>query len=663
MAQKKFDVRILIVFLFCSLGVITGSVLLYKDYKSSDGKEHGLALATLERKELRVKRKAASSFLWSNIELKENLYLKDSVQTGENAAATIRLKDNTALELGENSLVVIDDVKNLSLNFMQGSLVLKTSDGDQKITVDQSGKTKFEQLKASLKFPESLANIFTAVTTKEIYFEWDAKDSTQTKLEIAKDKVFKQLVVSKQVNSKSSKENLPVGKYYWRISDASGPISQPGSFKILLVQATTITWPLNDTKVSLWKKDSNIQFRWVVPQNEEQIEISELSNVSYKVELATDSLFKNTYHSIGVNFSSGNSNISNIQTGINYWRMVAQFGDIKLYSKIEKFNVESIENIAVDLEYPEEKEKIDLKSELRFTWNSSSQVIDYEIEIQSQNGEKVLTQKTNSFAYIWKKPVEGTFQWRVLAYYKNQKVSESTWRKFNLITGLPVRLASPINNQEIYWWEKPKEFEFKWDEDSYTKTHDGKYLVEIAQDHEFKNIVGSYKTKNTSISNENLKVKQGTWFWRVRSLDQTGNFIRDSKPESFKYGVYPVLPPATPIAPLSGASRNILKDKGDVEFSWSEIKDAKEYEFVIYEANRTPASGSTQKVIYKKNISENKLTIEEERIKKFTDGNYQWSVRAIDPIKRKGEFMKPVDWVVTYGELLAPPEILSPEVQ
>ena len=64
-----------------------------------------------------------------------------------------------------------------------------------------------------------------------------------------------------------------------------------------------------------------------------------------------------------------------------------------------------------------------------------------------------------------------------------------------------------------------------------------------------------------------------------------------------------------------------------------------------------------------RDLRQDQPKIDEDLIKKYKEGKYKWSVRAVDPLKRNGEYMVPREWTLSYGDVLAPPEITSPEVQ
>jgi len=140
--KTQFDLKTVMVAAICLAGVAGGSYMLYRDINATGRAGVGKPLVTVERKQAKVRRKAAGSYVWSNIEARSGLYRKDAIQTGSGSAAALKFEDGALLELSENSLVVIDDISNLALGTMQGSFIVRTKDGDRQISVGSDGKAR-----------------------------------------------------------------------------------------------------------------------------------------------------------------------------------------------------------------------------------------------------------------------------------------------------------------------------------------------------------------------------------------------------------------------------------------------------------------------------------------------------------------------------------------
>src|SRR5947209_2267160 len=114
--ERLWNRRRILVAALCLVGAAASSYKLYLEITAGVGAGLGKPLGRMARVEEKVRRKTATSFVWGSAISQEPVYMKDSIQTGDSSAAVVRFDDGTTLEIAENSLVVIDDLKNLSTN-------------------------------------------------------------------------------------------------------------------------------------------------------------------------------------------------------------------------------------------------------------------------------------------------------------------------------------------------------------------------------------------------------------------------------------------------------------------------------------------------------------------------------------------------------------------
>src|SRR6185437_8538455 len=152
---------------------------------------------------------------------------------------TVRFVDGTVLEVGENSLIVIDSLENLSLDFLRGSAVLKTSAGDSKITLDKNGKAQIEALPIHLIQPEALSHYFTnGPNAVPIDFSWELKPKTgqappdTVSIQYSADRQFRKGVHQLDVSAAAGKATAAVapGGYYWRILNHGQALGEATKF-------------------------------------------------------------------------------------------------------------------------------------------------------------------------------------------------------------------------------------------------------------------------------------------------------------------------------------------------------------------------------------------------------------------------------------------------
>ncbi len=678
--SKYFDYRSLIVLVLCLSGAGTSGYFLYRDFTASGGAGLGPPIAQVGRKESKVRRKPATSYVWAPVQTKESLYRKDSIQTASDSAATILLNNGASLDLSENSLVILDDSKELALNFLRGSAVLRDTAGDSKISIDNQGNAKIEKMPIKLLSPEPLSNFFTQQVagkfSKTIAFRWleEASKNSQTAsshyiLEISKDPKFKTSTQSLKVaRSKNPQATLALeaGKYFWRILDKDQALTESAQFRILTTAPIRPSWPIKSQKIVAWIKESPIQFRWMIPVHTEELD----TYAEHVIEISKDTQFKNILLNQKVLATAGMAVIKGIPEGTLYWRIKSIYGHggyggngnngLTLSSSTEAFQVEKSQKLELELVKPEDNNAFPTDAPIRFSWHSGSNEVEYQLEIQSKTNptkyKEVISTKTRALTHIWKEPLAGNYRWRVSAFWLEQAVSQTNWQEFSVFKGTPLVLKFPKPNQEIYYWDQPTPFSFEWEKDPLNQSKEYNYQIDIADDLEFKVNHLSHKTKEHTLLSIKLNLLAGIHFWRIRIVDGGNKTLKVSNPSKFTYAIHPPLRAPAHIAPAIGTVVDVLEEDKKIQTEWAKVEGAQGYEISLYQ--RSPAQDIPSKLLVQKTIEENHF--------EFTglkEGDYYWTVKALDQLKRLGTPMDPKTFKITYGEPLAAPEITSPEVQ
>ena len=206
--------------LICAMGAGISAYFLYLDVTRAGGVGRGKPMGEIVDFRDRVRRKPASSFLWTSIQEGESLYKRDSIQVGEGGFATVRLKDDTLLEIAENSLVVLDNLNLLEMKFVRGSFIVRKKTGDQKITVKKNGRKKVEPLVIRLEHPDlySQRTISPRQEKTSVEFRWvvSGKKGASPEFQISKNKNFSD-ALKKPVTEKGKgkvRVALKPGSYY-----------------------------------------------------------------------------------------------------------------------------------------------------------------------------------------------------------------------------------------------------------------------------------------------------------------------------------------------------------------------------------------------------------------------------------------------------------------
>lgn len=661
MDRKKFDKKLLLIFVLCLLGTGSGSYLLYKDLYFNSVKGVGKSLATLSKKESTVRRKPSNSFVWGNIQSQDDIYKKDSIQTGANSSAQILLKNNTLIELSENSLVVIDDSTDLSLNFLKGSVILKSDSGDKKITVDKTGKQNVQILSAKLKYPENFNNFYTMEKSLTVDFSWDIQNSTtndkKINIQIAKDTKFTNIIKTESLEQNTFKQVLLPGKYFWRITQNNQTLSSVSSFNVYSLNNLVTTYPIQNSEISKFGNETDVTFRWNNQINERVYNESNDNDIITKLIISKDKQFKNILHSIQVNYQSGLATIKNLSDATYYWKIESTFKELVVSSNIESFKIKTSQKLAIQLNQPENDIQNIQNKPIYFTWDAGNNDYNYELKIFKDNTE-VLRKNIKAQSISLPLNNTGEYTWKVLALQNTTVVGESEIRRFSILDSKPIILVEPKNNEPIYYWDEPTKVNFTWK----SVDSNSKYVLELSESKDFKKFYKSIKTDDTEFSID--KLPQGTIYWRVSEVDTKLNTLRKSQTQSFVYGLHPPLAALKLIEPANFYTLSILNDTNELTFKWEENKDAKNYEFFIFsKTDRTLASSDKPKPIYRTITSDNSITLTNKVLNKFKNGEFYWSVRPIDQKNRPGDTSSNFTFTINYGELLAPPEVLSPEVQ
>jgi len=689
--ERRQQMKIFFVFILCALTGSGGVFLLVRDISQDSKGSRGVLMAKLEKKEAKVRRKFSTSFSWGNVKEEEPLYKKDSVLTGPESTATIRMNEGETIEIGENSLVVIDLVDQLTMNPMRGSFVVRTKDGDKKVDVGADGKTRVQALPMHLQSPAPYSVRFLSGQSKiaEIKFIWETKLPQNVKkevplqIEIAHDRKFKSIVTTQPVQDVTllkSQVTLPPGQYHWRITQEGKPLAESISFRVASASALLPIEPSTGSSVSVFEQDPMMKFRWNGPEAGEAREDLDREDVSHVLEVSSVEDFSHILKSESIRGTTGFTHLTGIPFGELFWRIKSRYGakssgdQLEVISRVSKFTVERAKALVVTLTQPENNTTHDFASQFHFVWQCDSPLNDvaYQFTLKSKEGKVVAEDNLISNAFVWKKPEPGMYSWQVKALFKGKVLGESPQRIFSVYAGAPLALVSPDKNASAYSWKKQTPVKFEWKTDELIGKQNANYEIEFSKDATFKTVEARLQNlKKNSVISDELTLESGSHFWRVRVVDVSGTLIKVSEVRHIELGLFPRLNGPSAIQPQAGFSKNLLEDDQDLTLKWNEVKDAHSYELVLIEnksgVNRVLASLSDEKlpgrVVLFRKIEDTSVSIPFKELKVIPPGKYEWAVRAIDPVNRGGEWMFPREMTISAGELLSAPSILSPEVQ
>ncbi|MGE4232606.1 MAG: hypothetical protein AB7F43_04680 [Bacteriovoracia bacterium] len=672
--ERRFDAKFFVVFLLCLAGAGGSSYLLYRDFTAAGGAGKGKPMAKIDRMEGSVRRKPANTYIWANGHESEDLYKKDAIQTSASSAATVKLADGSLIEMGENSLIIIDDLSDMSLNFLRGQMVLRKADGsDSKVSIGSDGKAKLETLAVRLVKPDPLARLFYhKAESRDIELSWSMQSGrtfSSVQVQISKDRSFNQKnTQSFPVDQGIStvKTSLHAGQYFWRVVADGSPQSESRQFQVISIPSLKSVSPIGGQKIFLLGDQTGVQFRWSNPQGPE---LDDWGN--HELEIASDAGFAQIVKKERVAASGGSATFKGLPDGLLYWRLKSQYGDLQVSTGIEKFSVERTEKLAFELNQPEENAIYSVGAPIRFSWNIDAQGLDFlwtleSRPIEGEQSQVVKQVRTKAFAYELKEPEPGNYRWKVQAFYEKQSVGETAYRNLSISLGKNIALRTPENNSNVLFWspDVPAKFKFTWDKDSHVKVGPYYYKLEVSKDPEFKVVSITAKLKESELDSAKIKNMQpGDYYWRVQIFDRKEQSVRKSEVWKFTYAQHPLLRLPASYKPEPGTKFSLVAlDPNEIVATWEPVEGAVSYQVVVTErpASKDGKLGA-EKVILKTQTKETTITLKELGV-----GYYRWIVRPVDQIGRPGQPIqgeKYPDFIINFGDPLPAPETTSPEVQ
>ena len=529
----------------------------------------GPPVGIVERTHAKVRRRAARSYLWTFVEADSPLGKKDAIQTAEESSATVRLKNGSQLEIGENSLVVMDDMAQLSLQFLRGSFTLRKDEGDSLITVGSDGQTILQKLPLRMLAPEPQATIFISPSESSalVKFSWAAVGETKPlaeppTLQISNTSDFSpqhtQLFPLKSTKDTSYQTRLAAGLYFWRVVSKGTVLSETLRLDLTKAKPLIPIFPADGERLR-WEADKGIEFRWNLPDT---LGSGGAQHATHELEVAKDPDFKKIVRAEKIAAFAEGALFASLGEGDFFWRIRSRYRDVTLTSDVEPF---SLSNTVPD--------------------------------------------------------------------------------------SRPLTLLTPADGDKIFYWTTPKPFSFAWRKDSLPEEAGHSYRLEIARDPEFKSGLLSRQTKEASLSSQSLSLAPANYFWRIKIVDANGNAIKTSSAAKLAFGVHPILPAPMSLKPRTGTLINLIEAKTHPALSWETVPDAVAYEVTV-------KSKEKDKIVFHKQTEKNWVSF-----KDLPVGYYEWTVSAIDPLKRPGEPALWMKFSASYGKPLSAPRVLSDEVQ
>lgn len=160
------------VFGVLALQLLLSGWALYRDLAKAPARSgEGKAVGTIVYRQRQAERKYSGQVVWGNLSQNTPVYDLDAIRTASDSSATIYLDDKTQIELGEDSLLVLDvGGKAKKLDLSGGSLRVKREGGSGSMKVaTSSGELAIEKGAVSLSDTKTALSI--AVTEGKASFK------------------------------------------------------------------------------------------------------------------------------------------------------------------------------------------------------------------------------------------------------------------------------------------------------------------------------------------------------------------------------------------------------------------------------------------------------------------------------------------------------------
>jgi hypothetical protein len=648
------EARVFIVTLL-SLAMTCASLFCFLDDREDDTFLGSAPVASIAYAKSNVRRKRANKYSWSSIEESDSLYLKDSIKTGPDSAAFVRMNKGATLELGENSLFILNNVEDISLSYLRGTVIVRSLTGDKKITVDENGERKVLDLPLRWNQPLPKQQFLISNGDKfEVNFGWTlinpAAFPAEAKLElqIAHESRFKkpQSSLVKAADLKTT-ANLEVGRYYYRFvsPDEKIVLTEARSFEVKNFEALKILASRSSKEIKTFGESASAFVAWTPREADTQ--------VSHELQFAKDDKFTSLVFSQAISVQTGLAKVEKLALGTYFVRLKSTFKEKVFSSEILKIDVAKATQIDLALLSPKAGSIQELSPEINFTWAPGQEIdgdIRYEIQVKNETAELVKASVFNAFGFVWKNPNMGAFKWKITAFSDKLKIGESSWADLSLYRIVPYALKSPEEHKQINYWKKVPDVKFEWTGGKAAEESKFSSQLEISADADFNKKVITTEVVGEKYELKNHSLKNGKYFWRVVTLDDLGKILRVSQKSDFTIDLYPQLEGPEIGGIALGQTFNLIEVEKLPTVKWTKVADA-----VAYDVNI--ASGKT-KVRTLASIQDTNY-----EVNSLANGDYVLTVQAVDPLNRRGKPSNELHFKVTEGKILRAPKLKQPEIK
>ncbi len=655
---------------------LLGAMLYYTVHKQSGAGSTEL-IGKLVSKSNLAERKYTAQVVWDEIFKDSDLYNYDTIRTGENAEAVIRLKDDTTITLNENSMILLAySEKEVDIQFIQGTInarqdgknaggkVVTIASGDSKISLSDSdvslsqdkdnqfqmtvnrGKARLKtgdqekivnenqnilagkdtirlyDLTIQLFAPENNQAYAADVRKSTVNFSWNRPAGDYTSyLEIAANPTVSDPLIKRKIIGAAAAEAFPEGVYYWRVTatnNATNKVETSETRKFTIAASTPVQLIMPSNNSVIKYRDSNpmINFMWS----------RDVSVSRYNLVISASSAMSSPV----VNSSVVGNKISlnSLGQGEYYWRISTVNESNSINTSAESPVYKFVVSRTDKLEPPQPIAPTENKSihpltisrqGLNFTWTKDNTIPETRIVIAKDGGfsQTIFKQNSDGNAIKFTEQLkDGEYYWSLRGVMADGSMTDSSpVRRFRVAREGGIALIEPGDRTGITMNDNETESDIAF---SWSKTDiEGKYVLQIARDRGFTSITRELSVQDLSST---ASIKEGLHFWRVRQVDDTGAELMASPVFSFELISKLQLPVA--VSPKAGITIDMLK-RNTLDFYWNRVPGATLYRIGLYQVK-----GGIQHSVA--TLETRNLNYKFGDLKKLDVGRFIWTLQALE---------------------------------
>jgi hypothetical protein len=640
---------------------------LTKKVQSTDNPKIGV----LTFKTRTIQRKYDNEVIWESISTTTEIHNKDTIRTEELSDAVLTLEDGTKIQIGENSMILVDfSNNNWNLNFAYGTVAANREDGktdsvmniqsgdtkivvggggltldkagenlnvkvdsgqakitsgnkEQQINSDQVASLSKDGMKVStsnykLTSPED-RSIKVILTGKEkIIFSWASLgklNNNSVNFELATDSGFRRVVFNQKINSNTLSHSLQPGSYYWRLSykDDTGAQQFTGISRFSLVQKENLKI-FSPNKGQIFThlpgiESAPINFSW------SKAEVVS----SYNIQISKNEDFSNIF--LQKETLNNSISFSDLPEGDFYTRVIGKSsieGISELVSGINNFSINSRSDLEKPLLYEPSNGKSVSKltipeSGLFFSWKDSSDFENYQfILADNSNFSNPIIDKIvdSNFQKVTNELTSEKYYWKIIGNSKSGNKKESETFQFQVSESVNLVLLRPVNGSKIDLTDDSKVI-LSWK----PFPNIGTASIEISKSLKWDQAIKREKITSSSYT-FNVETP-GIYYWRLIWEGGKDNIYS----EPFSFVASKKLSPPKLLSPIRNQTVDMTV-KDSLNFQWSNVEDIDLYHLIVYDV-----AGIKEREVINIKVKEAKFQLTD--LTKLNQGKFRWEVKSL----------------------------------